>query len=186
MVPPQPVPSDADLIRRCLEGASAAWQQLYRRYQAPVQAAARTALGCWGCNNALVEELTNKVLGSLWVQGCRRLRAYDASRAGLATYLDALTAQIVAERVLQFVGRQTKATPLGNRDPIDRHPTLWAKGVLLDEIATRLTPCERVYFEACLLGRAEAAAAVFAPTHAWKLRQGIAAKIRGVLDYPPG
>ncbi len=179
------VPADVELIQGCLDGEEAAWRQLYERYIPHVQARTRKALGPWGRNAPLVEDIAHEVLVSLWVDDCQRLRLYDARRSRLATFLGVQTGRVIRDRVRQLVLQQAVEEPLGDRNPVEPNPIVWAEGVLLEEIAARLTPRERAFFETCLLGKANAESGPFSSANAWKMRQRIREEIEDILDHLP-
>lgn len=124
MVPVHSGSSDTELIRGCVAGPNAARctstsamkRTCRQRSAAPWERGAPT-LG-------LVEDLTNEVLESLWEESCRRLRAYDASRSGLATYLRVLAGQVVRQCVRQLAFGQARQVPLGDRDLADARTPL--------------------------------------------------------------
>jgi RNA polymerase sigma-70 factor, ECF subfamily len=115
-----PEPSDAELVERARGGEREAFGFLYRRHQAYVYRFARAMTG----SAALAEDIVQEVFLALM----RDLDRYDASRAGLRTYLfgiarnlaryktRSLRRLISLDQVEEAVGREDPAAALSSNE----------------------------------------------------------------------
>jgi DNA-directed RNA polymerase specialized sigma24 family protein len=76
---PAAEPTDADLVRRALDGGCDAFEAIYLRYHALVYRFARSMTG----SRTMADDVTQEVFLVLM----RDLARYDPQRAGLSTYL---------------------------------------------------------------------------------------------------
>ena len=115
-----PEPSDPELVERARGGEREAFGFLYRRHQAYVYRFARAMTG----SAALAEDIVQEVFLALM----RDLDRYDASRAGLRTYLfgiarnlaryktRSLRRLISLDQVEEAVGREDPAAALSSNE----------------------------------------------------------------------
>lgn len=92
---PETLPSidDKDLLSQIARGASAALEELSRRYFSLLRAEARRILG----DRDDAEDVAQEILWKVW----RRAAEYDSSRAAAGTWLTILTRRAAIDRLRQ-------------------------------------------------------------------------------------
>jgi RNA polymerase sigma-70 factor (ECF subfamily) len=88
-----PLIDDKDLLSQIARGASAALEELSRRYFSLLRAEARRILG----DRDDAEDVAQEVLWKVW----RRAAEYDSSRAAAGTWLTILTRRAAIDRLRQ-------------------------------------------------------------------------------------
>jgi DNA-directed RNA polymerase specialized sigma24 family protein len=173
--------SDLALLDHCLAGDDAAWYVLFERYQPLLLAAARQLLGRTTCC-AVLEDVAATVWCSLAEADKRVLRAFDARRSSLATYLYMLVRRQV-QRQRRTEARRPRITSLEDAgeiiDPRGSDPD-W--GLFLTELTPLLSRGERQFLCEHLLAEADSATRQpLAEAHVRKLRQRLLSKAHHIL-----
>lgn len=91
---------EAELLQRCLDGASSAWEEFLERYRPVIERAVRfTFLRCvYRIPQDDVENVVQDLLARLYERDCRRLRSYQG-RCPFAAWLKSLAVRITLNTI---------------------------------------------------------------------------------------
>lgn len=167
---------DRRLVDRCLAGEADAWDELYHSFHGGLVATVRLLLGPaeWDIN--LVDEIVARIWYALVNRDGELLDRFDTSRGcRLSTYL----AQLARSEISSFFrserrrrNRERIASRTGHEAAEDQ------MAAEFEEFFATLTPREKEFCAAILLGHDPNAAETFSATNAWKLQSRIRSKLR--------
>jgi len=97
---PVPDQSEPELLHRCLDGDSSAWEEFLERYRSLLERTVRyTFLRCvYRIPHADVENVVQDLLARLYEKDCRRLRTYQG-RCPFAAWLKSLAVRITLNSI---------------------------------------------------------------------------------------
>ncbi|MHC4605350.1 MAG: RNA polymerase sigma factor [Planctomycetota bacterium] len=129
---------DDRLVDGCIRGEAPAWEALLRRHLRAIRTAAETTLrrATGGAPADEVEEVCQKVVVSLFADGCRRLRSFR-SESTLSTWLMVLTSRCALNHV-RSCARKGARRFLKKEEPV---PPAAESG--LGRLLARLRPRDR-------------------------------------------
>jgi DNA-directed RNA polymerase specialized sigma24 family protein len=174
-------------VERCLADSADAWAELLRRFRAPLLRAIQRSLGSWGRDCDRVEEVLSRLWEALMADNYRRLRAYDAGRASLGTYLASRARRLATGRWRALA--RHRAEQLGERahEVVSLAPSPWPAEAVPSGYLALLTPRERDYLQSVLLAAAGTAGAWrFSRAYAAQLERRLREKVRRYLAERAG
>lgn len=110
----EPLPSDRELIQQCLQGQSAAFRVLYRRYQQPVRATLHQLCGADG-----LDDLVQEVFLRVW-KGLPKFRA----SAQFSTWLYRIAWNVATDRRRQQGKARSRSSPVPTESRAHGHQPL--------------------------------------------------------------
>jgi DNA-directed RNA polymerase specialized sigma24 family protein len=168
------------LVDRCLSGQSDAWDELYHRFHAGLATTVRMLLGPAERDINLIDEIVARIWYALVSRNGELLGRFDVTRGcRLSTYL----AQVARSEISSFFRSERRRR---NRERIASKSGCEAAEDLtaaeFEEFLRTLTPREREFCGAVLLGRNPTAVDSFSPTNIWKLQSRIRRKLHRHLN----
>jgi DNA-directed RNA polymerase specialized sigma24 family protein len=171
---------DRDLVRRCLKGDVAAWQEMFDRCQPHLLASIGSLLKPYGLNTNLAEEIASRVWFSLVGANGSLLDRFDAHRGcQLTTFISAL-----ARHELLMYWRTEKRQRKREQAAMIRRPSVHPNDadcfqIVWDEFVATLTQRERSFLEDVLLvPSATPETENLSQTNFWQLRSRVTAKLK--------
>jgi hypothetical protein len=166
-------PDDRSLVDLCLAGDAAAIDRLIRRCHPGVLRAIGNALGLRHRNGELPAEIAQRFWCQLVRRGWSLLDRFDPQLGSLDAYLGGLARSQVRSFFRQLRRARRREARLAYAVSAVRSDPDWPVCVTVEEFCTRLSPCEREYFRAELLG---GLGARFSPAYRRKLAERIRRK----------
>jgi DNA-directed RNA polymerase specialized sigma24 family protein len=171
MSPFNPGSADWPLVAQCLTGDKAAWHRLYVGHYRLLAGQVRWMLER---DAGVAAEVAHDVLVSLWLNDCRRLRAFDPARGRLRTYLFVLARQAVWLVRRSRVRRLAAVLPPEDLETICVPAAPWDDSV--EEFLATLSERNRAFFRWQYLDGPDAPCPEqFAPANVRKRRQRLRA-----------
>jgi DNA-directed RNA polymerase specialized sigma24 family protein len=171
---------DVELVRCCLQGDVAAWQELFAQCQTHLLLTVRSMLHPNGNNLNVADEIAARVWFSLVESNGRLLVRFDAHRGcRLKTFIAALARHELLEywrserrlrnRELQAVRCRPKAQPA----EVNHFNMVW------DEFLTTLSSREREFLEQVLLvPTRDSGSDALSQANIWQLRSRVRSKLK--------
>ncbi len=179
------VKADASLVKRCLGGEVAAWEELYRQCHAPLLRSIELMLGPQQDDIELIDELAARVWYVLVADDGKLLARFDAKRnARLSTFIRAVAKDVVC-RYQRSEARRHQREHEACRAHHRSGVTAPDEAALdLAEFQETLTAGEREFLDEQLDGRCAKDEPVDqrSETSIWKLTSRIRRKLRGFLS----
>ncbi len=179
------VKADASLVKRCLKGEVAAWEELYHECHPPLLRSIEVMLGPQQRDVALVDELAARVWYALVADDGKLLARFDAKRnARLSTFIRAVAKDIVCRyqrSELRRHQREHEACRTYRRSGITAPDDA---ALDLAEFQETLTAGEREFLDEQLNGRCaeKNPARRRSPASIWQLTSRIRRKLRRFLS----
>ena len=178
-----PVVQDRELVDRCLSGESRAWDSLYQKYHPVLCGVLKSLLNARSGDDHLVEEIAARVWYGLVRDKGRRLGRFDDTRGyRLSTFLAAFAKRELLQHFRSEQRRRSRERS-ASLSPISSDPSNPRPGdILVEEFLHTLTPREREFFQANLLGStSDDDTPHFSTTNIWQLRHRVQRKLRAFL-----
>ena len=146
------VETDRLLVKRCLAGEVAAWEELYGRFHAPLCASIRGMLGPGGCDLSRVDEVAARVWYELVRNDGELLDRFDPARdTRLGAFLRGLARMEIMKYFRTERRRRTREAASPNREDMSVASD-WQVAAMIDDFATTLSEGEQEFLEEHLLG----------------------------------
>jgi DNA-directed RNA polymerase specialized sigma24 family protein len=174
------VDADARLVKRCIAGEVAAWEELYDQCHPALLRSIEHLLGDGRADPNLVDELAARVWYALVAKDGKLLAKFDAERgARLGTFMRCIAKDVGGRHFRSESRRRRRERAAGKRRPI-RHGTSGDAGSTMADLAETLTPGEQEFLEQCLLSNdpTEESSREYSTANMWKLASRIRRKIK--------
>jgi DNA-directed RNA polymerase specialized sigma24 family protein len=186
------VRSEVSLIERCMQGESAAWDQLYRQFSRPLWASIRLLLGPGSVDPNLVDEIAARVWFALAADGGRLLDQYSAERGKFTTYLATIARNEFRSYFRTERRSRNRERIASRREQCEDGAACLSLDHSIIEFVRKLTPAEQGFCLEVLLsaepprktnGKAKGSNGKrsYSPSNTWQLRHRIHRKLERYL-----
>ena len=172
--------ADAELVKRCIAGEVAAWEELYDQCHEPLLRSVERILGSDHADANLVDELAARVWYTLVAEDGKLLAKFDARReARLGTFLRCIAKDVTSRYFRSESRRRRRERAVGKRRPLKPGVSGDVEPAMADLVET-LTPCEQEFLNQHLLSNelTEESPREYSSTNIWKLASRIRQKIK--------
>jgi DNA-directed RNA polymerase specialized sigma24 family protein len=168
------------LVKRCVAGEVAAWEELYDQCHEPLLRTIRHLLGFERVDPNVADELAARVWYALVADDGKLLGRFDTRReARLGTFLRCI-ARYVAATYFRTERRRRISELVAGKRRSAKHGATGDTGSMMADLVEILTPSEQEFLDHCLMGdnTADVSPREYSSAYAWKLAARIRQKIK--------
>jgi len=176
--------ADRELVKRCLAGEVAAWEEFYGEHHAPLCAAIRGMLGPGGFDLNRVDEIAARVWYELVRNDGELLDRFDPARdTRLGAFLRGLARMEIMKYFRTERRRRTRETASPSRDHGVSVESDWQVAAMIDDFAKTLSEGEQEFLAEHLLGEPEGSRKL-SEASVWQRCHRIREKLKAFFSGP--
>jgi len=181
------IEADAKLVKRCVAGEVAAWEEIYDQCHRPLMRSIQCILGAEHSDPNLVDELAARVWYALVADDGKLLARFDRNRgARLGTFLRCIAKDVASRYFRSEYRRRRRERAVGKQRPVKRRASRDADPAM-SELVDTLTPSEQEFLDQYLLNDdpTDGSSREYSSANAWKLASRIRQKIKEFFRPDP-
>lgn len=173
------ISSDIDLVRHCIDGDAAAWQQLYNKHHLRLLSIIRSRMAGKSVDDEWIQEIASLVWFSLVEKDHDRLRRFEPRRCRqFSAYLSALARQEILKLYRKDHRRRLREASAARSELVRSLESPAHIEERLTEFLTTLTRQERAFCVSSLLNQSAAGhESPYSAANTWTLRHRILCKL---------